>query len=144
MRILYCCEGRKLDNYWVITSPWLKKNIVLYCIESGRYGPKSGVSRIIRESWQPCGRRVFEFDLLTKDFEIACSATAEPQFSLSKFFLEFDFLRKHEKSVANSWEQEVGHEIVRLTTKLWDLASLEFYFSMLCCTFHGPSMPISF
>ena len=37
-----------------------------------------------------------------KDFEIACSSIAEPQFSLSKFFLEFNFLRKHEKSVANS------------------------------------------
>ena len=83
-------------------------------------------------------------DLLTKDFEIACSAIAEPHFSLSNFFLEFNFLRKHEKSVANSWEQEVGHEILRLTTKLWDLASLELYFSMLCCTVHGPPMHISF
>ena len=34
MCILYCCEGRKLDNYWVITSPLLNKEycIVLYCI----------------------------------------------------------------------------------------------------------------
>ena len=34
MCILYCCEGRKLDNYWVITSPSLNKEycIVLYCI----------------------------------------------------------------------------------------------------------------
>ena len=33
MCILYCCEGRKLDNYWVITSPSLNKEycIVLYC-----------------------------------------------------------------------------------------------------------------
>ena len=29
MCILYCCEGRKLDNYWVITSPSLNKE---YCI----------------------------------------------------------------------------------------------------------------
>ena len=34
MCILYCCEGRKLDNYWVITPPSLNKEycIVLYCI----------------------------------------------------------------------------------------------------------------
>ena len=34
MCILYCCEGRKLDNYWAITSPSLNKEycIVLYCI----------------------------------------------------------------------------------------------------------------
>ena len=34
MCILYCCEGRKLDNYWVITSPSLNKEycILLYCI----------------------------------------------------------------------------------------------------------------
>ena len=33
MCILYCCEGRKLDNYWVITTPSLNKEycIVLYC-----------------------------------------------------------------------------------------------------------------
>ena len=35
------------------------------------------------------------------------------------FFLECDFLRKREKSVANSWECEIGWE-----TKSWDLASL--------------------
>ena len=29
-------------------------------------------------------------------------------------FLEFDFSKKHEKSVANSWEREIGREIVRL------------------------------
>ena len=29
MCILYCCEGRKLDNYWVITTPSLNKE---YCI----------------------------------------------------------------------------------------------------------------
>ena len=35
MCILYCCEGRKLDNLWVITSPSLNKEycIVLYCRE---------------------------------------------------------------------------------------------------------------
>ena len=36
-----------------------------------------------------------------------------------KYFLEFDFSRKREKSVANTWEHEKGCEIVRLTTKLW-------------------------
>ena len=36
--------------------------------------------------------------------------------------LEFDLSRKREKSVANSWEREISREIVRLTTKLWDLA----------------------
>ena len=39
-------------------------------------------------------------------------------------FLEFDFLRKREKSVANLQEREIRHEIMRLTTKSWDLASL--------------------
>ena len=29
MCILYCCDGRKLDNYWVITTPSLNKE---YCI----------------------------------------------------------------------------------------------------------------
>ena len=35
MCILYCCEGPRLDNYWVITSPSLNKEycIVLYCID---------------------------------------------------------------------------------------------------------------
>ena len=38
MCILYCCEGRKLDNYWVITPPSLNKEycIVLYCIVQHR------------------------------------------------------------------------------------------------------------
>ena len=31
--------------------------------------------------------------------------------------------RELEKSVANSWERERGREIVRITTKSWDLAS---------------------
>ena len=37
MCIFYCCEGRKLDNYWVITSPSLNKEycIVLYFPEDG-------------------------------------------------------------------------------------------------------------
>ena len=39
-------------------------------------------------------------------------------------FLEFDFLRKREKSVANLQERQIPHEIMRLTTKSWDLASL--------------------
>ena len=45
----------------------------------------------------------------------------------SKSVFEFHFLQKHDKSVVNSWEHEVGHElgeIVRLSTKSWDLASL--------------------
>ena len=36
---------------------------------------------------------------------------------LQFFFLDFDFSRKCEKSVANSEEHEIGHEIMRLTTK---------------------------
>ena len=32
----------------------------------------------------------------------------------SKSFLEFDFSRKREKSVANSREREIGREVVRL------------------------------
>ena len=45
-------------------------------------------------------------------------------------FLEFDFSKKHEKSVANSWEREIGREIVRLTTKSWDLASVRLWTSV--------------
>lgn len=33
-------------------------------------------------------------------------------------FLEFDFSKKHEKSVATGKECEIGHEIVRLAIKL--------------------------
>ena len=33
-------------------------------------------------------------------------------------FLEFDFSKKHEKSVATCKEPEIGHEIVRLAIKL--------------------------
>lgn len=33
-------------------------------------------------------------------------------------FLEFDFSKKREKSVATCKECEIGHEIVRLATKL--------------------------
>ena len=40
-------------------------------------------------------------------------------------FSEFDFSKKHEKSVATGKECEIGHEIVRLAIKLWDLASLK-------------------
>ena len=29
------------------------------------------------------------------------------------------------ESVANTWERDIGFEIVRLTTKPWDLASLK-------------------
>ena len=35
----------------------------------------------------------------------------------------FDFSLKHDKSVVNSWELEIGRKTVRLTTKWWDLAS---------------------
>ena len=45
-------------------------------------------------------------------------------------FLEFDFSRKYEKSVANSLEREIGREIVRLTTKSWDLASVRLWTSL--------------
>ena len=45
-------------------------------------------------------------------------------------FLEFDFSRKNEKSVANSLEREIGREIVRLTTKSWDLASVRLWTSL--------------
>ena len=44
--------------------------------------------------------------------------------------MEFDFSRKHEKSVANSWEREIGREIVRLTTKSWNLASVRLWTSL--------------
>ena len=47
-----------------------------------------------------------------------------------KIVLEFYFLRNREKSVANSWEREIGREIVRLTTKSWDLASVRFWTSV--------------
>ena len=33
MCILYCCEGRKLDNYWVIYVTFVKR--ILYCIALG-------------------------------------------------------------------------------------------------------------
>ena len=33
-------------------------------------------------------------------------------------FLEFDFSKKHEESVATCKECEIGHEIVRLAIKL--------------------------
>ena len=46
----------------------------------------------------------------------------ENQLCSSKIFLEFDFARKRDKLVANMWEHEIGREIVRLTTKSWDLA----------------------
>ena len=39
-------------------------------------------------------------------------------------------LRNREKSVANSWEREIGREIVRLTTKSWDLASVRLWTSV--------------
>ena len=29
MCIFYCCEGRKLGNYWVITSPSLNKEYIV-------------------------------------------------------------------------------------------------------------------
>ena len=45
-------------------------------------------------------------------------------------FLKFDFSRKYEKSVANSLEREIGREIVRLTTKSWDLASVRLWTSL--------------
>ena len=41
---------------------------------------------------------------------------------IHRVFWEFGFSRKHEKS--DSWELEIGREIVRLTTKSWDLTSL--------------------
>ena len=47
-----------------------------------------------------------------------------------KIVLEFYFLRNREKSVANSWEREIGREIVRLTTKSWDLANVRLWTSV--------------
>ena len=46
----------------------------------------------------------------------------KPTLQLQNIILEFDFSRKREKSVANTWEHEIGCEIVRLTTKSWVLA----------------------
>ena len=47
-----------------------------------------------------------------------------------KIVLEFYFLRNREKSVANSWEREIGREIVRLKTKSWDLANVRLWTSV--------------
>ena len=47
-----------------------------------------------------------------------------------KIVLEFYFLRNREKSVANSWEREIGREIVRLETKSWDLANVRLWTSV--------------
>ena len=33
-------------------------------LETGRNGSKSGVSRVIRESWQPCGENIWHFMML--------------------------------------------------------------------------------
>ena len=54
------------------------------------------------------------------DFRLSLLPYLEMNFkNAPKLFLEGDFLRKHEKSVAfNQWEGQKGHEMVRLMTKL--------------------------
>ena len=47
-------------------------------------------------------------------------------------FWSFTF-RKHEKSVANLWERDIGCEIMRRTTKSWNLASLNLMFKFYLC-----------
>ena len=49
-----------------------------------------------------------------------------------KVFWSFTF-PKDEKSVANLWERDVGREIMRLTTKSWNLASLNLIFKFYLC-----------
>ena len=47
-------------------------------------------------------------------------------------FWSFTF-GKHEKSVANLWDRDVGQEIMRLKTKSWNLASLNLIFKFWVC-----------
>lgn len=49
-----------------------------------------------------------------------------------KVFWSFTF-QKHEKAVANLWECDIGHEIMRLMTKSWNLASLNLIFKFYLC-----------
>ena len=51
MCILYCCEGRKLDNYWVITSPSLNKEYCIVLYEGwGLLGMWPGIELVGKES----------------------------------------------------------------------------------------------
>ena len=58
--------------------------------------------------------------------------TQKRTLQLQKCFGSFTF-GKHEKSVANLWEHDIGREIMRLKTKSWNLASLNLIFKFCVC-----------